>query len=350
MIIFVLALISVVLFVVGISFLLKSYRDIPAASKLVSDQDYARVTQELKASRDDSQQLKQQLDTLAVQFDQTHQDLLQMKQQGKDFEDLKARESEHQEKIRRLQHDLDFLCSKADRQADRAVTVLQALDQEKKRIQDDLTALDQKMQAIPFEELKAEKETLRQQLEENRVKIQSLESERDQLKEFVDQQRDKTQDKREHHQKLMNGIKKLHQQIKRFETHFNDMLASKERQLRSAESQVKQLGTSLATLNDQLAENQEKIRELEAALATKSAVASPEALLSISASSSRAGEAADASDLKAELQRLQKENALLTEKESMLMFELTKSRAKVMSLEKICRDMRKQRSDQPERT
>jgi len=342
----IIALISVVFFVVGISLLFKSYRDIPSASKLVPDQDHARVTQELEKTRNESQQLKQQLDMLAVELDETRQNLQQSEQKGKAYDDLKAKESEYEDKIQQLQHDLNFLYSKADQQASRAVDALNELDVQKKHIQDDLASLDQKMQEAPIDDLKAEREALQKQLEETLAKTQALESERDQLQALVNQEQEKNQNmdkqKDDRRQVLAGHIKQLHTRIKEFESGLTDMLRLKEQQFQNAQTQVRQLNQSLQTLKKQEADNEQKIQELQESIAKQAAAAVAESgNVPMGRRSTRRQEVPAGAD--AEIQRLKNKNAVLTEKESRLMFELTKSRAKVMGLEKLCRDMRQQR-------
>ncbi len=343
--IIILAFLSVFLFVVGISLLFKSYSDLPAGGQATPQED-DRLKQELANTREESQQLKQQLDILAVELDESRQKLQATEQKGQEYDALKAKESEYQDKIRQLQHDLNYLYSKADQQAASAVGVLEELGQQKGRLQGELAALEQKIDEAPVAALTEEKERLLKDLESYQAKINSLETERDQLQETVRQAQAQAQtavqQESEHQQAIATGIKKIHDRVKSIESEFADLLRSKEEQCRQAQAEVERLNEAVQALQDEQAQNRQQIDQLQSRPATPAAP-QDQARAEYQTMESAKGAVPNRDE---EWQRLKQQNAILAEKESLLLFELTKSRAKVMGLEKLCRDMRRQQQDQ----
>jgi len=339
--IFVLAGVSVVLFVMGVALFLGAYKGVPDPGHMVAKKEHENLKKELASTGEEAEGLKKQLDTLAVQLEETRGQLKTKEDQDKAYRTLKEQEKGCHDKIAQIEHDLSFLYTKADSQAQRAIEALEELKTDNDRLRQ---ALEEAEKAVgPDEKLLAEQDALRRQIEENVGRIRELENElakaQNQAEGPLKQAEAIIAELKQKDQSVRQGLKDVVGKIQELESAAGTVLRQKEEELQSVRGDVARLTAEAAHLADQAKANAGSIANLQQA---RPPASSP--VVQSAAESPQTPAAGDVTALNQEIQRLKELNDVLTEKEEMMIFELTKSRAKIMGLEKMCHDLRASQS------
>lgn len=177
MIIFVLGVITVVLFVVGIALAFQGFGNVPDASTIVSKDAFDKVENDLGNSKEQEEKLKLQMDSLAVELEKTKEKLAQGQESGEGVDALKAQEEEYKTKIQELEKNLGFLREKADTQATESIDVISSLREKNETLESEIVSTKEQVDPDALEVLSKEKESLESQLNKHLSRVQQLEVE-----------------------------------------------------------------------------------------------------------------------------------------------------------------------------
>jgi len=336
-----LGILSIVLLVLGISFIFRGFLAVPSSS----EDEWDDMQKDLSGAKEENTDLKKQLDRLAVELEDSKSKLDQVKTMEADWNDLKNKELNQGNKIRQLKHDLDFLYSRADTQADKAASVLENLYRSNEALQKELEEFKNKpADTSSVNEIKAENERLQGQIAETTTQFESLKQELQEYRDRAQEDKAQGQDSKgllmEENERLKSGIKEIVSKIDQVQEAFSQVEQQKGQQLDQANDAVKTLHLRIEALTREKEQNSAKISKLEQLLEQKEKeriAQGPDTEMSRQGTPS-------AEDMKVhdELKRLKQMNDFMGEQEKLLELELTKYRARVVGLEAICKELRKQ--------
>ena len=206
MIIFVLGVIAVILFVVGIALVFQGYRNIPDANTIVSKDAFDKVKSDFDNSKEEEEKLKQQLDSLTIKLEKTKEKLAQAQESGEGVDALKAQEEEYKTKIQELEKNLGFLREKADTQATESINVISSLREKNETLESEIVSTKGQVDPDALEVLSKEKESLESQVNKHLSRVQQLEGEMNTVTSLTEQNR-----------KLTEGLKQITEKISELE-------------------------------------------------------------------------------------------------------------------------------------
>ena len=345
---FILVLIVVVLFVVGVAYIFRGYLASPDQGKVVPKENLVRMREHLEVAEKESEKLRLQLDSMALELGETKEKFTASQKNQQAFEALKAKEREYLQQMDDLQKKIDFLAQKADGQAAEALDEINALLEESDGLKKALGAGTAEPGADPV--LTEENARLSAEIEQALAQIRQLEEALNEARGMPDIQQGNQQtiaNLLEEKSRLMNGLQRIHAKIAEVEAAFASSGQQQQDELQQAYAQMEQLRNTIASLNGAMADNEKKMADLQAKFAESrqqpenaqkaSSSGTPVAPASVAAAQETGGARPDE-----ELKRLKAMNEMLTAKEKRLQLELTKSRAKAMGLEKICAEYKAQ--------
>ncbi len=386
-----LSLLGIVSFVVGVSFVLKATVSAPDMDKVVSKKEYEQAQQELRRILDEEQSLKQQLDLMAVELEDSRQKIASGEEVSRQVDALRSRDQEYQTAITQLKRQLEFLSRKADDQARQAIEAIQTLDSQRNSLKEELDRLDQAMPPEHIEALQKERAALQQQVQANQERISLLEKELSDVQQRsgaeLAQMAGEAEQLRSENAAFQEGIQRMTEKIARVKAEVEDIRGQKERELleakamierlqqeknqESAASQLKgaadlerleqevqflrddserrlkdahgyiqSLKDQINMLNSEIAANRSRREDLERDLEVSRKG------LDRSTAESAAGNVNDLqqtnNDLQTQLNELKLLNQFLKEKEGLLSEELLKSQTQAMGLQKICEEFQRE--------
>ncbi|HSA31689.1 MAG TPA: hypothetical protein P5160_07820 [Candidatus Omnitrophota bacterium] len=386
-----LSLLGIVSFVIGVSFVLKATVSAPDMEKVVSKKEYEQAQQELRRILDEEQGLKQQLDLMAVELEDSRQKIASGEEVSRQVDALRSRDQEYQTAITQLKRQLEFLSRKADDQARQAIAAIQTLDSQRKSLKEELDHLDQTMPPEHIEALQKERAVLQQQIQANQEKISHLEKELSDVKERsgaeLAQMVAEAERLRSENSAFQEGIQRMTEKIARVKTEVEDIRDQKERELlearamierlqqekgqESAASQlqgaadlerlehevqllrddserrlkdahgyIQSLKDQIGVLNNEIAVNRTRREELERDLEI-SRRGLDRSMVEHAAENANGLQESN-SDLQRQLNELKLLNQFLKEKEGLLSEELLKSQTQAMGLQKICEEFQRE--------
>lgn len=349
-IIFFLVLIAVVLFVVGTAYVFRGFLSIPEAGKMVPKENLVRMRESLDVAEKETERLRLQLDSMALELNDTREKFTASQKHKDAFEALKAKEREYIQQMEDLQKKIDLIAMKADQQAREALDEINVLLEESdglKKVLGEAGTPAAPASMTADAELAAENAQLSTEIEQGLAQIRQLEEALDEVR-MSDNPAEEYQERIAHlaeeKSRLMNGLQRIHAKIAEVEESFAHSGRQQQEELKEATSETQRLRDTIASLNGAIFENEKNISELQNQLAEsrqqmerarQAAVAVPPVAPSLVESPADSGAAE-------ELKRLKALNEMLQTKEKRLQLELTKSRAKTMGLEKICAEYKAQ--------
>lgn len=386
-----LSVLGVVSFVVGVSFVLKATVSAPDMDKVVSRKDYDQVQQDLQKILNDEQGLKQQLDLMAVELEDSRQKAASGEEVSRQVDALRKRDEEYQLMIQQLKGQLEFLSQKADDQARKAIEVIQTLDSQRQTLKEELDHLDQSIPPEHIEALQKERALLQEQITANQQRIAQLEQEltESQKKSSDDlgQASAEAQRLRAENFAFQEGIQRMTEKIARVKAEVDEIRVQKEQELSEAkemivhlqqeksisssesptmgleierlEQEVRRIQTEsqqrledahghieslkeqIRRLNEEIALNRVRRDELELAL--------KQSHEGLTRSDGRGVDREQIGRLEEENKQLEEQfqelklsNQFLKDKEGLLSEELLKSQTQAMGLQKICEEFQKE--------
>ncbi len=275
--------IGVILFVVGVWFLYRGYLSTPNANQIVALTEYSKLETELVLSKEVEKKLRQDLDTLRGELSAV--------------KDVAGRQAS----LRQTEDD----------------TLTLRRDYEQR--------LAQSMAMV--DSLKFSQDSLRDQLREAVNKVHTLEENIDNLQR--EQQRPIEQLTAEK-KSLQTQVEESLAQIHRLETDLRNALREGEERLSEVNSENERLKLSAQSLKAQAEEKAARVQQLEGDV-----TATIDALRQ-----DREGLLEGKAEFEQSLRKFKEVNAQLMEKEKHIQYELAKSRAQSMGMEKICMDLK----------
>lgn len=240
-----LSVFGVLSFVIGVSFVLKATLSAPDMDKVVSKKEYEQVQQDLQRILDEEQGLKQQLDAMALELDDSRQKIASGEEVGHQVDALRVRDQEYQAAVHQLKQQLEFLSQKADDQARKAIEVIQTLDSQRQSLKEELDHLDQSLPPEHIETLQKERALLQEQVSANQGRIVDLEKElSDTQKKSQDELMQMTEEAvrlRSENSAFQEGIQSMTEKIARVKAEVEEIRGQKERELSEAKEMIARL-------------------------------------------------------------------------------------------------------------
>lgn len=361
MMIFIIAAVVIILFVLGVTLIYKGYTSTPDPLKVVAKEDFTKLQEESEQAHQEQQQLKLQLDAMAVRLEEAKIQWQEAQRIKESLSVLEGQDNAQKAALNRLEADVSFLAGKADTQAQDAVEVINTLLAENEFLRDEVSRAENKVAPEDIARLNEVNLSLKEQIEEHLAKIKELE---DVLAKGGDaappqdgQGEAVIRDLSQENERLKQGLKTLTAKIDEFEDAFQQAREEEPAadasqagetlvRLKEASDQITRLEEEIQRLQEDKASNDKRIKELE------SVPPAPENNPQVASApdSSGGGTLAPAPEawekektvLEATLQQIQTANETLREREKILQLQLTKNRAKAMGLEKICASFKKE--------
>jgi len=240
-----LSALGVVSFLIGVAFVLKATVNAPDMDKVVSKKDYEQVQQDLQRILDDEQTLKLQLDSMALELNDSRQKVASGEEVGRQVDALRLRDQEYQAMIQQLKQQLEFLSQKADDQARKAIDVIQTLDSQRQTLKEELDHLDQSLPPEHIEAMQKEKTLLQEQVQANQGRIAELEKELSDAqrasKEELTQRENEAEQLRAENAAFQEGIQRMTEKISRVKAEVDEIRVQKERELVEAREMILRL-------------------------------------------------------------------------------------------------------------
>ena len=371
--ILILGAIVITLFVIGVSLLLKGYMNTPNPATVVPLEKLIQTQNDLHASQAETVKLKLQMDTLALKIDEMKTQLTEAKKREEIITAMRIKENENLEKIHALEMDLNFLSQKADQQAQEAIEVINLLRAESEQFKKEL-AQRSAVDPAEIEKLNNEIQTLHTQLQERDVSIKKIEDEAvkkievtfsaqiQQLTDELTKAQAQINQLNTANQKLTAELEPLRQELTTMQetaAKLKDSQApavpteaagAESKAAASAEIQklTDELTKAQSDSRKQIEEAQAQIKQLTADLAasreafTQAKQKQEAAIVSVPPVEAATNWIKEKEQLESQLKKLQDINKHLIEKEKILQLELTKSRMRVIGLERIWEDFKSQ--------
>lgn len=393
-IILIVALLVIVAFVVGAAMLFRGFTKLPDAGQTASATELEKTQSDLKAANAETEKLRAQANTLAVQLEEMKGKVTWAEGNVKSLEETLRKSNEAQSRVEQLEKDLQFLSQKADSQAREAIDVITRLAAETEvlKLQSavpapavDESALkdeNQKLQiqvdgyASKVKDLEAavaaaqeagakyadvtkangqfveENAVLKKNLSELEEKIKVAQNEADQFKVQHEQALKELQAKiaqlESEHQALSMPSLEPAVNTAAIEEELLRVRLQSEEKIVQANAVLVRLNAEMETLTSQLAEKDERLKKLtEDLFSTREELAGSLRAVNELKQSKGAAAAPMADDsVKPELQKRLDEllaaNQQLKDKEKILTYKLTQSRAQALSLERLCDELKEQ--------
>jgi len=286
---------------------------------------------------------------MAVKLEETKGQLGEAQKSGQELEAMKTREQEDQAQLSKLEQNVGFVAGKADAQAQKAMEVINSLLAQKEELQGEVKKAENKIDPQDVAQLNTENQQLKDRVDESLAKIRDLESAltktQEQAEKAKTQEGQTVQELAGENKALKEGLVNISTRIGEVEAEFQKGQAGQEKTVAAAtgyiedlaatKQEIDKLHNEIAALQSEKTGYEQKISELESSS------------LGSSSSGSAAAPAADTievlrekEDLENGMRQLKDVNRHLMEKEKKLSFELGRSRAQALGLEKICQGLK----------
>ncbi|MCC6758168.1 MAG: hypothetical protein IT395_00895 [Candidatus Omnitrophica bacterium] len=384
-------------FVVGASLLFRGFSKLPDAEMIAPVSELEKAQTDLKAASAETEKVRAQANTLAVQLEEMKGKVAWAEGNVKSLEETLRKSSEAQSRIDQLEKDLSFLSQKADSQARESIDVITRLAAETEvlKLQTAAPAASEDSSA-----LKDENQKLQIQVDGYASKVKDLEAAVAAAQEagtkYADVTKTNTQ-LTEENAVLKKNLAELDEKIKAAKTEAEQFKAQHEQVVKELQAKIAQLETErqsavvpapqpvesavnvatieeelqrvraqseekivqangalvrlnaeMETLNGQLAEKDERLKKLtEDLFSTRQELAgSLRAVNDLKQSKGVApaplADDAEKADLQKRLDELSAAHQHLKDKEKVLSYKLTQSRAQALSLERLCDELKEQ--------
>ena len=392
--ILIVALLVILAFVVGAAMLFRGFTKLPDAGQTASATELEKTQSDLKAANAETEKLRAQANTLAVQLEEMKGKVTWAEGNVKSLEETLRKSNEAQSRVEQLEKDLQFLSQKADSQAREAIDVITRLAAETEVLKLQSTAPtpvvdesalkdeNQKLQiqvdgyASKVKDLEAavaaaqdagakyadvtkanaqfveENAVLKKNLSELEEKIRAAQSEADEFKVQHEQALKELQAKitqlETEHQALPMPSAEPAVNAAAIEEELRRVRLQSEEKIVQANAALVRLNAEMETLMSQLTEKDERLKKLTDDLfSTREELAGSLRAINELKQSRGAVVAPLAEDaIKPELQKRLDEllaaNQQLKDKEKILTYKLTQSRAQALSLERLCDELKEQ--------
>jgi len=373
------ALTGIILFVLGLTFIYRGYKGTPDTSQVVSKKEFQKLEGQLQSSVNKENKLKQQLDTLAVDLENTREKLGDLEKTKEMVEALRQTEQQYTNKIHELEQGLSFLSGKADTQASEALGAIEQLTMENEQLRVRVQEQTEAVSAEDYETVQNENKTLQEQIARHSQNIQDLGQQLTEKQKKAEEELLNAQNRisilSNENLDLKSGLEALHRKIEEVYTVSDEALQKNRGELRKAEDLIarlkeengtlkqkassveesgdltegfqhqlgeaqqlnRQLNETVVSLKEQIQVNERTVARLETENgALKEAAGAAAERVPIAA---REGLGQKRSQLENQLKILREFNNHLIEKERLLEVELSKSRAQAIGLEKLCAGM-----------
>lgn len=334
MITFLLILVGVACFTIGVAFIFKGYKSIPDPATIVPVKDLEKVKADFDLAKKEVGTLRKQLDTLTKELEEAKSHL-QDSQKAKEVLGSLNDES-YKGRIQELEMQIKEVTEKAETQAQESLDLVIGLKNEVENLKKVVAAPGGGDQSAKIQaEIESIKAKTQDQAKEAADAIENLLKQNKELQE-------KNQSAIEQFKQAQVSVEAFNKEKSAFEARLKEeteKFTQLEQKLKESppvnketEAQVESLRKTIETLqaeNKALAEEKKK-EPAPAAPAPVAALAAPD------------GWMAEKQALEAQIKKLKEYSAFLVDKEKLLQFELTKSRTKAMGLERILEDMKGQ--------
>ncbi len=388
MVLYVLVVLVVVLFVIGISLIFKGFINSPDESSIVPKKVLEEAKKELAQSKLGTEELKLRLESLGLELADTQKQIVNYQKQEEEFGKLKANDFQHQAEMEALQKNLKFLQSKADALSRDAYDVIQQLKNDNDQLQQKVLEAKDKVNKEEYEKASQERVALQSEAAKHLQKVaelqdhllsienqskndhtalDSLKGENQVLVKGIEQIARKIRDvegfyrqfKGQTDTRILEEKKKAQEKIHSLMLELDELQKQSQEKLKVADENIAQLREKVKGLNS---ESDERFKRLQDDLLLSQAEARRaymmvEQLRSQSAftafgpgqplpsatgmdSFEKTAMLKQKVELENKFRGLEDSNAHLKEKERILTFELTKSRAQIMALEKMCQELK----------
>jgi chromosome segregation ATPase len=355
MLLFLVALAVVILFVVGITLIYRGYAQTPDLENVIAKEEHTKVQEDLLKAKQDQEQLKVQLDSMAIRLEETKDKILESQKLKESLVTLTAQDKELNEIVVSLKNEKQVLFGKADSQAQGAVEVINSLLSENETLKKELERSENKVDPEDVAKLNTINQELREQLAQQMAKLkelqESLSKREGQTEEKLGQADETIQSLSSENQKLKGGLEEITKKIVTVEQEFLQaenaqrdtatQLSEAQNLLRDAQARMGQFEKDAELLKLGKEENIKQIAALQATLAQQQEYLSEKINpLATDPPDRQAPEIAkwqqEKTALEQSLNELRIVNNKLLEREKVLLFQLTKNRTQAMGLEKIC--------------
>ena len=302
-------------FVVGVSLLFRGCFILPDSAKVAPASDFQKAQNDLKLANTETEKLRGQANTLAVQLEEMKGKLNWAEENVKALEEALKETEQGQSRLEQLEKDLAFLSQKADSQASGAIEVITSLAAERESLQN-MISQNATVKTEDFNNLTDENQKLKIQMEGYASKVKEIEAALASGKEadakLVSVQQELKQVRLENEEKIVQAnaaLVKLNSEVEQL----NMQIADKD-------GRIKKFAEDLLMSRQEAAVFQKQIEELK--------VTQPVASV------------AQGEDLQKQVEHLQAMNQHLQDKEKILIFKLAQARAQALSFEKICEEFK----------
>ena len=385
MVVLILTVAAVTFFLIGVTVIFSTYKNIPNMKRFVPIQEFEKATGNFDLAKKEIGTLRVQLDALTKELTQAKENLEQAKKAEQLVVTLKSQEEGYKARVQQLEQEVSLVNEKAEKQAQESLTLVNNLKTEIETLKKDENKQKELNQSL--EQLKTENETLKKTIEESLAKIKQLE---EAVAGAKTQAQGETIDPeslakfKQTEEEFLNFKKKAETQAEEAAQAIKNLLEENEKLKAAAQQNATQLTKTVAeveqftkekqSLQTQLSvalekpppqkevarepqsnENQKQAQELrllseELRTQLETMRRTVEDLRSENRTlleSAKAGMGAASPTwleeklrLEEEFEKLKEYNSFLIEKDKLMQKELTKTRAQAMGLEKILEDMK----------
>jgi len=343
----------VVLFVVGVAFIYRGYVSTPLPEEVVPSEDLDQARAQLGQAQEQEDQLKVQLDSLAVTLEETKGQLDTAQKSEQELEAIKVREQEGQAQLSKLEQDVGFVAAKADAQAQKAMEVINALMAKREELEGEVKSAENKIDPQDVAQLNTDNQQLKDRVDESLTKIRELESALTQTQEQAQDMAEKAktcqgqtvEELEGENKSLKEGLININSRIEEVEAEFQKGQTGQDQavadvsgyleELTSTKEEIGKLRGEITALQGEKTGYEQKINDLESR-----PQGSPTADSGGASSLGTAEILREKEDLENGIRQLKEVNRHLMEKEKKLSFELGRSRAQALGLEKICQGLK----------
>ncbi len=177
MMIVIAAAVAVVCFVIGIALVYQASLKLADEAPGVPTEEFVSLQGELDRVRGEGDELKGQIEMLRLELEAARVAVASGAQSVEETERLRALEQQHQDQIRKLQLNLEFLARKADEQAQKAIEAIRQLDRERSQLQQDVQRIEDEQASARVDEMEAARAEMLRQLEDNQTRLSVMEKE-----------------------------------------------------------------------------------------------------------------------------------------------------------------------------
>jgi chromosome segregation ATPase len=389
-----LVVLGVIFFVIGVSMIYRGMAESPEADAVVAKNEFELVKGKLDLAQKEEEGLKLQLDSMTVELQGAKTLAEGAEKVRKDVDFLRERDRQHQAMIHQLEENLNFLARKADAQAKKAIDAIVELSQRNKTLESEIKDQLGKASDQDVDDLKKEKQSIEEKLQENIAKIEQLQHELESVQkksdaeltdaavtieklrlqnkafeegitkitgkisivenEFSRAQMDKDQ-QLQNAMGLIEGLRKeqaaLREQgrgpedVAALESELNRIKAESEGRLAAAHQNIGRLQEEVGRLQGEIQENQRQRAQLQRQIDENSRmIADGDEALKKKEGSVEEKErlwAQEKQNMDQEFLELKEANQFLRQKERLLSQELLRSQTQALGLEKICQEFKK---------